>query len=82
MDGVEIGRIRRGEQIETNVTPGEHVLTVAIDWKNNERRFSLTAGKTRHFTCAPNGDATPTDVFRDLADGSQWVAVHEVTNQQ
>lgn len=35
VDGHEVGRVKRGETADVTVTPGPHVLQVAIDWKRS-----------------------------------------------
>lgn len=78
VDGVEIGRVKRGETVSTNVGPGSHKLTIKIDWTVSEVTFDADGRDSLHFECAPAGTAR--EGLKDLNSGSQWVSIREREN--
>jgi len=56
VDGHEVARVKRGEMADVTVTPGHHVLQVAIDWKRSAI-FDITGDvdDVGAFRCGPRG---------------------------
>ena len=75
VDGVEVGRVKRGETVSTTVGPGPHTLGIVIDWTSSEVAFNADDGDAFHFLCSPAGRAR--DGLRDLTSGAQWVSITE-----
>lgn len=76
VDGVEVGRIKRGETVDTIVGPGHHTLAIVIDWTTSELPFDVAERDAVHFVCSPGGGARK--ALRDLTSGAQWVSITEV----
>jgi hypothetical protein len=59
IDGVQAGKIGRGQTLRFDVSPGVHKLQLKIDWCSST---PLTAeaelGKSVYFACSPGGDAS------------------------
>lgn len=73
IDGVEVGRIKRGQVVETIVEPGRHTLAIVIDWTSSEVTFDVAERDVVHFVCSPGGTARRG--LRDLTSGAQWVSI-------
>jgi hypothetical protein len=56
LDGVEVGRIKRGETLRFPVGEGEHRLQLKIDWcASRPCVFAVGQGGTAAFGCGPGG---------------------------
>lgn len=77
MDGVEVGRVKRGETIDTTVGPGHHTLAIVIDGTSSEMTFHVAERPAFHFVCSPGGRAR--DGVGDLTSGAQWVSIAEAS---
>jgi len=75
IDGVEVGRVKRGETVETIVGPGHHTLSIVIDWITSELTFDVGERDAVHFLCSPGGSCR--NAPRDLKSGAQWVSITE-----
>ena len=75
MDGVEVGRVKRGELVGTTVGPGPHTLAIVIDGTSSEVTFNVDDRDAFHFQCSPAGSAR--EGLRDLTSGTQWVSIAE-----
>ena len=54
VDGVSVGKIRRGECLETKVTSGDHTVQMKLDWETSgEWGIGLANGETAEFVCRP-----------------------------
>jgi hypothetical protein len=73
VDGAEIGRLKRGETVTTDLAPGVHTLTITIDWTKSEITFDVHERGGACFIIGPAGRAR--DGERDLASGAQWVSI-------
>jgi hypothetical protein len=78
VDGIEVGRVKRGETVSTTVGPGLHTLAIVIDWTSSEVTFNADDRDAFHFRCSPAGSAR--QGLRDLTAGAQWVAITEAGN--
>lgn len=59
VDGVQVGRVARGETVRFELPAGVHRLQLKIDWCTSPARVAVVeAGRTVCFACAPGGDAT------------------------
>ena len=59
VDGASVGKVRRGESVETAVEPGAHTVQVKIDWEGSgEWGVTLASGEAAEFVCKP-GRALP-----------------------
>jgi hypothetical protein len=75
VDGVEVGRVKRGETVGTTVGPGPHTLAIVIDGTSSEVTFNVDDRDAFHFHCSPAGSAR--EGLRDLISGTQWVSITE-----
>jgi hypothetical protein len=75
VDGVEIGRLKRGATVETVVGPGAHTLTVALDWMSDALDFVVDGHQLLAFHCGPAGGML--DSINDLVEG-HWVSITQV----
>jgi hypothetical protein len=56
VDGHEVARVKRGETAEITVSPGPHIVQVAIDWKRSASfEFSGDGEDVVAFRCGPRG---------------------------
>lgn len=59
IDGVQAGRIARGQTLRFYVPSAVHHLQLKIDWLSSARLTALVEpGKTVAFVCSPGGDAS------------------------
>jgi hypothetical protein len=58
VDGVQVGKIRRGGQLSVEVTPGSHYVQARIDWVGSPvREVNVIDGTDVHLTVRPAGNA-------------------------
>jgi hypothetical protein len=58
IDGDEIGKVARDEQVEFPVEPGEHNVRAVIDWSGSSLvQVEVGAGETVRLTVQPAGSA-------------------------
>ncbi|MGW0230875.1 hypothetical protein ACWDWO_21390 [Actinopolymorpha singaporensis] len=54
VDGVQVGRVRRGESTTVTLTPGTHHVRLRIDWCTSpEVSVDITAGEQSELECGP-----------------------------
>jgi hypothetical protein len=59
IDGVQAGRIGRGQTLRFDVPPGVHKLQLKIDWCVSTRLTAeVEPGKSVYFACSPGGDVS------------------------
>lgn len=62
IDGEVVGSLAPGQASMFDLASGEHEIVMKIDWaRSDEISFSLSAGQTVRFRCAPRAN-----VFTDL----------------
>ena len=58
IDGVRVGRISRGQEVEFSVSPGTHQVRAAIDWSGSPVvQVDVADGGTARLVVAPAGSA-------------------------
>ena len=58
IDGQQIAKVRRGQQVVLPVTSGPHELFLTIDWcRSPSLRLDVQAGSVVRLVCAPGGAA-------------------------
>lgn len=83
IDGVEVGRIRRGETLRFPVPAGRHSLRLKIDWVSSRAwPFTVANGQAKAFGCAPGGGFGGADdadgeylVLRPVSDAAEIEAI-------
>jgi hypothetical protein len=56
LDGREAGRVKRGQAIEIDISPGAHVAMVKLDWCSSPQlTFSVSPGEVVVLACRPGG---------------------------
>ncbi|MEZ0068468.1 hypothetical protein ABIA32_004493 [Streptacidiphilus sp. MAP12-20] len=74
IDGREVGRIRRGRQLEWAVEPGTHTVKLTVDWCSSESALvTLAPGVDARISCRPGGSGGRGNLGRALADTGQWI---------
>ncbi|GAA2760828.1 hypothetical protein [Actinopolymorpha rutila] len=54
VDGVQVGKVRRGESTTVTLTPGTHHVRLRIDWCTSpEVSVDITAGEQSELECGP-----------------------------
>jgi hypothetical protein len=79
LDGRVVGRIKPGQAIEIDISPGSHVAMVKIDWCSSPRlTFSVSPGEDVVLACRPGGSlfAAP---WQMLFASGRYVAIDRVT---
>lgn len=73
VDDMAVGSLRRGQTLDRSVEPGEHRVSMKIDWKrSNELHISLTAGEVAALLCEPRSLVR---AVADLAPGRPWIDI-------
>jgi hypothetical protein len=54
VDGVQVGKVRRGESASVALTPGAHRVRLRIDWCTSpELAVEIAAGRQSELECGP-----------------------------
>jgi hypothetical protein len=78
LDGTEVGRIKSREIFEADISPGEHVLRLRIDWTGSpEIVFDVADGEVVEFSCGPKG--SPVSVLLRMFGRSNWVSLERTS---
>jgi hypothetical protein len=78
LDGLELGRVKRGQRIETAVSPGSHVATLKIDWCSSPPlTFFVSPGEIAILSCRPGGSLLSSPWQMVFARG-RYVAIDRV----
>jgi len=57
LDGAVVGRVKRGESLVFDTSPGHHELHLAIDWGRSPKlELELSAGQETHVRCWPRAN--------------------------
>lgn len=66
VDGVRVGKLRRGEEAEYVVAPGAHNVRATIDWAGSPTvPVEVSVGNPVHLTVKPGGSAfQPWQLFK------------------
>ena len=52
LDGAVIGKVKRGESVELQASPGHHAIMLKIDWcRSNEVEFNVGLDEKIYFEC-------------------------------
>jgi hypothetical protein len=55
LDGQEVGKVKHGESVSVDATPGPHRLQMKIDWATSEPiDLDVQPDQDLHFECWPN----------------------------
>lgn len=55
LDGVVVGRIKRGQSLSVEADPGHHELHLAVDWcRSRSVELQLVPGQETRLECWPN----------------------------
>lgn len=77
VDGLTIGRLRRGESVEVPVSAGRHTVRVKIDWTGSPTEVvDVAEGTTESFECEPSGLAR--DGMWDLQEQGRYVTLRRL----
>lgn len=93
IDGVEAGKIRRGETLRLPVPEGRHTLQLEIDWCTSQPSPLVVAnGQTVAFGCAPSDAAGGLDqitggagtyiTLRPVADAADLAEIENVPHAE
>jgi hypothetical protein len=75
VDGKTVGKIRRGQSREVQVSPGSHTLVIAIDWGSSPMaQVELQTGDRAAFVCEPGGSAE-TALVTSLFDRHAYISL-------
>jgi hypothetical protein len=78
LDGRNVGRIKRGQAIEIDISPGSHVAMLKLVWCSSPRlTFSVSPGEDVILACRPGGSALSAPWHFLFARG-RYVAVDRV----
>ena len=66
VDGLRVGKVRRGEEAEFAVPPGAHDVRATIDWTGSEAvSIEAVVGRPVHLTVQPGGNSfQPWQMFK------------------
>lgn len=54
LDGLVVGKLKKGESVTLDTSPGDHELHLAIDWACSPKLdLELSAGQETHVRCWP-----------------------------
>ena len=58
IDGQDVGKLKPGQSLQLEVSPGPHSVQVAVDWKRSAR-FDVSGDREEvlTFRCGPRGGA-------------------------
>jgi len=76
VDDTVIGAVRDGEEIHCTIPAGPHVIRIKLDRSGSQPRdFTMGAGQTVLFLCAPNGSGS--SALLDLLLRRPWIDLRE-----
>lgn len=75
VDRAEVGRLRRGQELTIQVSPGEHHVRAKIDWTGSEEiSVAVAAGASASIVVWPKGGSAWRGV-RATFSGASWVNI-------
>ncbi len=68
VDGAEVGKVKRGESVETPVAAGAHLVQMKVDWTRSiPVKVEVADGEQARLSCAPN--ANPLTILWNITFG-------------
>jgi hypothetical protein len=79
VDGVEVAQVANGAEVQTAITPGEHVVQLKIDWcRSKSLNVNVRPGESLTLECGPNSTPLLALVFITLLHGQYlWLRQSE-----
>src|SRR4051812_8886184 len=77
VDGAEVGRLRRGQELVVDVAPGEHRVCARIDWTGSEAiSVQVAPGATASVAVSPKNGSSWRGLLGTFS-GPSWVNIAE-----
>lgn len=84
VDGVSVGKVRSGREVEVAIRPGYHVVELTIDWcRSNPIGLQVREGESCLLSCGSNytGLALFRGVTRMMTDSSNYLWLREESSR-